>query len=141
MRNVTDRLALLEAQIGSQHNSEHRARAFYIWYGAFKQKVELTHGLHALKVKQKVFAHFDILRKMAQLNKAKVDRYYRQKLQLKSFFSMLKFLEQRREERHQKEMKGRKGKSPSPNKFKRNNPVQNENGGLGLVNVSPMIDK
>ena len=79
---------------------EHSARAFYFWYGAFKQKVELTQGLHALKLKQKVFTQFDIMRKTSKLNEAKVDRYYRQKLQLKSFFSMLKFLEQKREERY-----------------------------------------
>ena len=138
MREVTERLGLLEAEIGTRHDAGHRARAFYFWYGAFKQKVELTQGLHALKVKQRVFSQLNIVRQTARLNEVKVDRYHRQKLQLKSFFSMLKFLEQRREERHQHD---RKQQSPSPNKFKRHDQVQDENGGLGLVNVVPVMDK
>ena len=59
---------------------QHKARAFYFWYGAFHQKVELTQGLHALKVKQRVSTHLEIMRKASKLNEAKVDRYYRQKL-------------------------------------------------------------
>ena len=43
------------------------------------------------------FSQLVIDRKATQLNEAKVERYYTQKLQLKSFFSMLKFLEQKRE--------------------------------------------
>ena len=142
MREVTERLGLLEDQLGSRHNAGHRARAFYFWHAAFKQKVELTQGLHALKVKQSVFTQLDIVRQMARLNAAKVDRYYRQKLQLKSFFSLLKFLEQQREARHSaRGQKQNLGQSSSPNKFKRANPVQDENGGLGLVNVHPVMDR
>ena len=80
------------------------------------------------------------MRKQAQLNLAKVDAYYRQKLQLKSFFSLLKYLDKVREKKHELAMKQRKEFSPH-NPYKRQSPQQEESGGLGLIKVQAVINK
>lgn len=143
----------IEHYIRQRQQATHREKAFYFWMAAFKQSFELTSGLRALQTKQKVWYHLDINRKQAQLNRARVETYCRQKLLLKSFYGFLKILELHREERRKAQQEKDQSHSSlqslnqTDNIYKRRSssrkkqPAQDENSGLGLINVRPVIDK
>jgi hypothetical protein len=124
LKEFCDRLKLIETSLAKRNCNVLRAKAFYFWINKFHSRKDQFCSIHAQKNKQKVFRHFDILRRQAKLKCVKVNGYYHKKLKLKAFFGILKFMDARRRKKEESRVE-----------------TPNDETHLGLVKVVPIVDK